>query len=132
MFIYNFNEKGLKIFEKDINEKIQEADYITITLETIESKLSIDITKKEIKESNLKVDVRYNEGGFSYIDFDLNISHIFLSNININFDLKEILYYYDNYDSIEHLHHIHLNNGVIKFEYHNALDETIVKEHMEE
>lgn len=132
MFIYNLNEKGLKKFEKDINEKIQEADYITITLETIESKLSIDITKEEIKEANLKVDVRYNEGGFSYIDFDLNISHIFLSNININFDLKEILYYYDNYDSIEHLHHIHLNNGVIKFEYHNALDETIVKEYMEE
>ena len=132
MFIYNLNEKGLKKFEKDINEKIQEADYITITLETIESKLSIDITKKEIKESNLKVDVRYNEGGFSYIDFDLNISNIFLSNININFDLKEILYSYDNYDSIEHLHHIHLNNGVIKFEYHNALDETIVKEYMEE
>lgn len=132
MFIYNLNEKGLKKFEKDINEKIQEADYITITLETIESKLSVDITKEEIKEANLKVDVRYNEGGFSYIDFDLNISHIFLSNININFDLKEILYSYDNYDSIEHLHHIHLNNGVIKFEYHNALDETIVKEYMEE
>ena len=107
MFIYHLNQKGFKKFEKDINEKIQEADYITITLETIESKLSIDITKKEIKESNLKVYVRYNEGGFSYIDFDLNLSHIFLSNININFDLREILYYYDNYDSIEHLHIIH-------------------------
>ena len=126
-FIYNLNEKGLKKFEKDINEQIKEADYITISLETVESKLSVDITKKEIKESNLKVNVRYKEGGFSYIDFGLNINHVFLSNININFDLKEILYYYDNYDSIEHLHTIHLNNGVIKFEYHNALDETIVK-----
>ena len=46
---------------------------------------------------------------------------------NVNEDLKEILYYYDNYDSIEHLHHIHLNNGVIKFEYYNELDETICK-----
>ena len=128
MFIYKLNEKGLKKFEKDINEKIQEADYITITLETIESKLSVDITKEEIKEANFKVDVRYTEGGYSYIDFDLNFRHIFLSNININEDLKEILYYYDNYDSIEHLHHIHLNNGVIKFEYYNELDETIVKE----
>lgn len=132
MFIYNLNEKGLKKFEKDINDRIQEADYITITLETIESKLSIDITKKEIKEANLKVNVIYNEGGFSYIDFDLNISHIFLSNININLDLKEILYYYDNYDSIEHLHTINLNNGVIKFEYHNALDETIVNGYIED
>ncbi|MBP3930334.1 MAG: hypothetical protein J6D47_12330 [Peptostreptococcaceae bacterium] len=132
MFIYHLNQKGFKKFEKDINEKIQEADYITITLETTVSKLSIDITKKEIKESNLKVYVRYNEGGFSYIDFDLNLSHIFLSNININFDLREILYYYDNYDSIEHLHIIHLNNGVIKFEYHNKLDETIVKANMED
>ena len=127
MFVYNLNEKGLKKFEKDINERIKEADYITITLETIESKLSIGITKEEIKEANLKVNVDYNEGGYSYIDFDLNISHIFLSNININEDLKEILYYYDNYDSIEHLHHIHLNNGVIKFEYYNELDETICK-----
>ena len=127
MFIYNLNEKGLKKFEKDINDKIKEADYITITLETIESKLSIDITKEEIKEANFKVNVDYNEGGYSYIDFDLNFRHIFLSNININEDLKEILYYYDNYDSIEHLHHIHLNHGVIKFEYHNELDETICK-----
>ena len=127
MFIYSLNEKGLKKFEKDINERIQEADYITVTLETIESKLSIDITKEEIKEANLKVNVDYNENGYSYIDFDLNFRHIFLSNININEDLKEILYCYDNYDSIEHLHHIHLNNGVIKFEYYNELDETICK-----
>ena len=127
MFVYSLNEKGLKKFEKDINDRIKEADYITITLETIESKLSIDITKEEIKEANLKVNVDYNENGYSYIDFDLNFRHIFLSNININEDLKEILYYYDNYDSIEHLHHIHLNNGVIKFEYYNELDETICK-----
>ena len=132
MFIYNLNEKGLKKFEKDINEQIKEADYITISLETIESKLSFDITKEEIKEANLKVDVRYTEGGYSYIDFNLSFKHIFLSNININDDLKEILYYYDNYDSIEHLHIIHLNNGVIKFEYHNKLDETIVKANMED
>ena len=127
MFIYNLNKKGLKKFEKDINEQIKEADYITISLETVESKLSVDITKKEIKESNLKVNVRYKEGGFSYIDFGLNIKNIFLSNININEDLREILYYYDNYDSIEHLHKIHLNIGTIKFEYYNELDETIVK-----
>ena len=127
MFIYNLNEKGLKKFEKDINEQIKEADYITISLETVESKLSVDITKEEIKEANLKVDVRYTEGGYSYIDFNLSFKHIFLSNININDDLKEILYYYDNYDNIEHLHHIHLNNGVIKFEYHNELDEIITK-----
>ena len=127
MFIYNLNEKGLKKFEKDINEQIKEADYITISLETVESKLSIDITKEEIKEANLKVDVRYTEGGYSYIDFNLSFKHIFLSNININDDLKEILYHYDNYDSIEHLHTIHLSNGVIKFEYHNKLDEVITK-----
>ena len=127
MFIYNLNEKGLKKFEKDINEQIKEADYITISLETVESKLSVDITKEEIKEANLKVGVRYTEGGYSYIDFNLSFKHIFLSNININDDLKEILYYYDNYDNIEHLHHIHLNNGVIKFEYHNELDEVITK-----
>ena len=117
MFIYKLNEKGLKKFEKDINDRIKEADSVCITLETIESKLSIDITKEEIKEANFKVYVRYIEGGYSYIDFDLNFRHIFLSNININEDLREILYYYD---SIEHLHNIHLNNGVIKFEYHNC------------
>ena len=124
-FIYHLNEKGLKKFEKDINEKIKEADNTTITLETIESKLSIDLSKEQLKD--FKVDVRYKEEGYSYIDFDLNIKNIFLSNININEDLREILYYYDNYDSIEHLHKIHLNNGTIKFEYYNELDETIVK-----
>ena len=129
-FIYHLNEKGLKKFEKDINEKIKEADSTTITLETIESKLSIDLSKEQLKD--FKVDVRYKEEGYSYIDFDLNIKNIFLSNININEDLREILYYYDNYDSIEHLHIIHLNNGVIKFEYHNKLDETIVKANMED
>ena len=124
-FIYHLNEKGLKKFEKDINEKIKEADSTTITLETIESKLSIDLSKEQLKD--FKVDVRYKEEGYSYIDFDLNIKNIFLSNININEELREILYYYDNYDSIEHLHKIHLNNGTIKFEYYNKLDETIVK-----
>ena len=124
-FIYHLNEKGLKKFEKDINEKIKEADNTTITLETIESKLSIDLSKEQLKD--FKVDVRYKEEGYCYIDFDLNIKYIFLSNININEDLREILYYYDNYDSIEHLHKIHLNNGTIKFEYYNELDETIVK-----
>ena len=88
MFVYNLNKKGLKKLEKDINDRIKEADYLTITLETIESKLSIDITKEEIKEANLKVNVDYNENGYSYIDFDLNFRHIFLSNININEDLK--------------------------------------------
>ena len=127
MFIYNLNEKGLKKFEKDINERIKEADSVCITLETVGSKLSVEVTKEEIKEANLKVNVNYNKGGYSYIDFDLNFRHIFLSNVNINEDLKEILYCYDNYDSIEHLHHIHLNNGVIKFEYYNELDETICK-----
>ena len=125
LFIYHLNEKGLKKFEKDINEKIKEADSTTITLETIESKLSIDLSKEQLKD--FKVDVRYKEEGYSYIDFDLNIKNIFLSNININEDLREILYYYDNYDSIEHLHKICLNNGTIKFEYYNELDETIVK-----
>ena len=127
MFIYNLNEIGLKKFEKDINERIKEADSVCITLETVGSKLSVEVTKEEIKEANLKVNVNYNKGGYSYIDFDLNFRHIFLSNVNINEDLKEILYCYDNYDSIEHLHHIHLNNGVIKFEYYNELDETICK-----
>ena len=127
MFVYSLNEKGLKKFEKDINERIKEADSVYITLETVGSKLSVEVTKEEIKEANFKVNVDYNENGYSYIDFDLNFRHIFLSNININEDLKEILYCYDNYDSIEHLHHIHLNNGVIKFEYYNELDETICK-----
>ena len=127
MFIYNLNEKGLKKFEKDINERIKEADSVCITLETVGSKLSVEVTKEEIKESNFIVNVDYNENGYSNKDFDLNFRHIFLSNININEDLKEILYYYDNYDSIEHLHHIRLNNGVIKFEYYNELDETICK-----
>ena len=89
-FIYHLNEKGLKKFEKDINEKIKEADSTTITLETIESKLSIDLSKEQLKD--FKVDVRYKEEGYSYIDFDLNIKNIFLSNININEDLREILY----------------------------------------
>lgn len=127
MFIYNLNEKGFKKFEKDINERIQEADSVCITLEAVESKLSIEVTKEEIKEAKFKINVDYNENGYSYIDFHYNFRHIFLSNININEDLKEILYYYDNYDSIEHLHYIHLNHGVIKFEYYNELDETICK-----
>ena len=124
-FIYHLNEKGLKKFEKDINKKIKEADSTTITLETIESKLSIDLSKEQLKD--FKVDVRYKEEWYSYIDFDLKIKNIFLSNININEDLREILYYYDNYDRIEHLHKIHIKNGTIKFEYYNELDETIVK-----
>ena len=74
-FIYHLNEKGLKKFEKDINEKIKEADNTTITLETIESKLSIDLSKEQLKD--FKVDVRYKEEGYSYIDFDLNIKNIF-------------------------------------------------------
>lgn len=132
MFIYHLNEKGFKRFEKDINENIKRSDYITVTLETVESKLSVDISKDEIKEFNFNVDVRYKEEGYSYIDFDLNFKHIFLSNININEDLREILYYYDNYDSIENLHVIRLNNSCIKFEYYNEFDESIVKANMDD
>ena len=125
MFIYNFNEKGLRKFEKDINERIKEADSVCITLETKETQLSVDLTKEEICGLDVKVNVSYNEHGYTYIDFDLK--KIFLRNININNDVFEILYNYDNYDSVEHYHQIHLNNSNIIFEYHNELDETIVK-----
>ena len=43
MFIYNLNEKGLKKFEKDINEQIKEADYISTDslLSTVSSEIVI-------------------------------------------------------------------------------------------
>ena len=31
MFVYSLNEKGLKKFEKDINDRIQEPDSVWIT-----------------------------------------------------------------------------------------------------
>jgi hypothetical protein len=123
MFIYNFNEKGLKKFEKDINERIKEADSVCITLKTEDTQLSVDLTKEEIH--NLEADVRVRFSGYTYIDF--NLKKIFLGNVTIEHEVLEILYYYDNYDSIEHLHEIRLNNSSIIFEYYNILDETIVK-----
>ena len=125
MFIYNFNEKGLKKFEKDINERIKEADNVCITLKTKETQLSVDLSKEEICNLDIKVNVSYNEHGYTYINFDLK--KIFLGNVNINNDVFEILYHYDNYGSIEHCHIISLNNSNIIFEYYNKLDETIVK-----
>lgn len=125
MFIYNHNEKGLKKFEKDINERIKEADSVCITLETKDTQLSIDLTKEEVHKLNPKVNVRYNEASYSYIDFDLK--KIFLGNVTIEDEVLKIMYDYDNYDSVEHYHQIYLNNSNIIFEYHNKLDETIVK-----
>ena len=49
-----------------------------------------------------------------------------------NYYEPKITYDYDNYDSIEHYHQIHLRHSNLIFEYYNELDETIVKEHMEE
>ena len=60
MFIYNFNEKGLNKFEKDINDRIQECDVLSITLENKDTKFSVDLTKKEIRELDIKVKVKYN------------------------------------------------------------------------
>ena len=125
MFIYNHNEKGLKKFEKDINEKIKEADNVCITLETKDSQMSVNFTKEEVKTFNPKVKVTYNETGYTYIDFDLK--KLFLGNLTTNNDILEITYIYDNYDSIEHLHQIKLRHSNIIFEYYNELDETIVK-----
>lgn len=130
MFIYNFNEKGLKKFEKDINDRIQEADSISITLETVDTQMSIDLTKKEIKELNPRINVKYNESGYTYIDFDLK--KLFLGTLTTNEDILKIVYDYDNYDSIEHFHQIYLRNSNIIFEYYNELDETIVKEAKED
>ena len=126
MFIYNLNEKGLKKFEKDINDRIQEADNVCITLETEDTKLSIDLDSKEIKDLKPKVNVDYNEGGYTYIDFDLK--KIFLGNVTIEDEVLKIMYDYDNYDNVEHYHQIYLNNSNIIFEYYNELDETICKE----
>ncbi len=130
MFIYKFNEKGLKKFEKDINERIQEADNVCITLENKDTQMSVGFTKEEINDFKPKVNVTYNETGYTYIDFDLN--KLFLGNLTTNDDVLEIVYYYDNYDSIEHFHQIKLRHSNIIFEYYNALDETIVKEYMED
>lgn len=124
MFIYNFNEKELKKFEKDINERIKEADNVCVTLETKDTQLSVEISKES------KIKVNYSEIGYTYIDFDLK--EIFLGNVTTNDDVLKIVYDYDNYDSIEHYHQIYLRHSNLTFEYYNELDETIVKEHMEE
>ena len=126
MFIYNHNEKGLKKFEKDINERIKEADIVVITLETKDTQLSIELTKEEIHD--LKIEVKVVFSTYTFIDFDLK--KIFLGNVSIEKDVMKILYNYDNYDSIEHYHQIYLNNSNIIFEYHNEFDETIVKENV--
>lgn len=131
MFIYNFNEKGLNKFEKDINERIQECDVLTIALENEDTMFSVDLTKEEIRELDIKVNIRYSENkSWNYIDFDFK--KIFLGSLCINDDILKIIYDYDNYDSIEHYHQIHLRHSNLIFEYYNELDETIVKEHMEE
>ena len=109
MFIYNFNEKGLKKFEKDINERIKEADSVCITLETKDTQLSANLTREEIHNLGVGINVRFSN--YIYIDFDLK--KIFLRNVNINNDVFEILYHYDNYDSIEHCHIISLNNSLL-------------------
>ena len=129
MFIYNHNEKGLKKFEKDINEKIQEADSICITLETKDTQLSVDLTKEEIYNLNPKIDIKFLKG-YTCINFDLK--KIFLGNVIIEIEVLKILYIYDHYDSIEHYHQICLNNSSIIFKYYNKLDETVVKENMED
>ena len=67
---------------------------------------------------------------YNYIDFDFK--KIFLGSLCINDDILKITYDYDNYDSIEHYHQIYLKHSNLIFEYYNELDETIVKEHMEE
>ena len=123
MFIYNHNEKGLKKFEKDINERIKEADSVCITLETKDTQLSVDLTKKEIHSLEVGVSVRFSN--YTYIDFDLK--KIFLGNVTVEDEVLKIMYDYDNYDSVDHYHQIYLNNSNIIFEYHNELDETIVK-----
>jgi hypothetical protein len=123
MFIYNHNEKGLKKFEKNINERIKEADSVCVTLETKDTQLSVDLTKEEIH--NLEVGVKVTFSSYTYIDFDLK--KIFLGNITIEDEVVKIIYDYDNYDSVEHYHKIYLNNSNIIFEYYNELDETIVK-----
>lgn len=131
MFIYNFNEKGLNKFEKDINDRIQECDVLTITLENKDTMFSVDLTKEEIRELDIKVNIRYSENeSWNYIDFDFK--KIFLGSLCINDDILKITYDYDNYDSIEHYHKIYLRHSNLIFEYYNELDETIVKEHMEE
>lgn len=131
MFIYNFNEKGLNKFEKDINDRIRECDVLTITLENKDTKFSVDLTKEEIRELDIKVKVKYSENkSWNYIDFDFK--KIFLGSLCINDDILKITYDYDNYDSIEHYHQIYLRHSNLIFEYYNELDETIVKEHMEE
>ena len=123
MFIYNLNEKGLKKFEKDINEKIKEADSVCITLETKDTQLSVNLTKKEIHSLEVGVSVRFSN--YTYIDFDLK--KIFLGNVTVEDEVLKIMYDYDNYDSADHYHQIYLNNSNIIFEYYNEFDETIVK-----
>ena len=123
MFIYNFNEKGLKKFEKDINERIKEADSVCITLETKDTQLSVNLTKKEIHSLEVGVSVRFSN--YTYIDFDLK--KIFLGNVTVEDEVLKIMYDYDNYDSADHYHQIYLNNSNIIFEYYNEFDETIVK-----
>lgn len=131
MFTYNLNDKGLKKFEKDVNERFKESDSVCIMLQTKETKLAIDFTRKEIKELDVKVDVRLSGGkNWDFIDFDFK--KIFLGSVCINDEVLKIMYDYDCYDSVEHYHLIELSESTIKFEYHNKLDELVVKENMED
>ena len=118
--LYGFDRESLEKFIKDVNENIRYSDRTYIELRSKDTKLSVLMNKED------KLELNYNEGGYSYIDFDLVSS--FVGSIFIE-DIKKLEYKYETYDSIENYHKIHLRDSYIIFEYYcdEDIENLIVK-----
>jgi len=118
---YNLDKKGLKNFEKDINEKIQLADRTYLYLYVNHIPISIPLTKED------KVIVNYDvEEGYYFIDFDFKNCYI-AKFLYVNDDILKIEY--KNECSPEYIlnyHKIYLKDNSISFKYYFDEEEELL------
>ena len=105
MFIYNFNEKGLDKFERDVNECIRNSKKVTLV---IENKIFRFATLL-----NSKRDIVYISDNYKYLEFSLEAKN--LSKI----DLRDIVSidYINDYEEVEHCHRLFLEDMTIHINY---------------
>lgn len=105
MFIYNFNEKGLDKFERDVNECIRNSNKVTLVIENKIFRFASLL--------NSKRDIVYISDNYKYIEFSLEAKN--LSKI----DLRDIVSidYINDYEEVEHCHRLFLEDMTIHINY---------------
>lgn len=116
--IYEANILGLKLFIKEVNEKIKYSDNTIVGLYNKDIGMTSTLNKED------KVYISYGDYDYPFINFKFKNSYIGMLPID---DIVKMEYINEaNEDYINNYHKIYLENSFIKFNYYFDEEEELL------